>query len=206
MRRIVLRTLLLFIILTAAVLAWIFGGRQLGLFLDRFGTVEMERMPVTELGYEGADRGGLLRFGTRRLGATGLDNKPFPLRIAPDTTNHLVLTISEKSFPLGELVSALSPDSETSFTVRPEKEDEAFLSVRRSLLSWPTPFDFNFMTGHAPSWKRHLYYQLSWTKRSGAKLEMLWRYEQYFYPSDGWTAGEMTREGTTGLIKAGIKP
>ena len=67
-------------------------------------------------------------------------------------------------------------------------------------------FDFNFMTGHAPSWKRHRYHQLVWTKRSGAKLEMLWRYEQYFYPTDGWAAGNMTREGNTGLIKAEIKP
>ena len=60
------------------------------------------------------------------------------------------------------------------------------------------------MTGHAPSWKRHYYHQLVWKKRSGAKLEMLWRYEQYFYPADGWTEGNMTHEGTTGLIKVEI--
>jgi hypothetical protein len=35
---------------------------------------------------------------------------------------------------------------------------------------------------------------------------MLWRFEQYFYPTDGWVAGHMTHEGNTGLIKAEIKP
>src|SRR5205823_14758117 len=59
--------------------------------------------------------------------------------------------------------------------------------------------DLNFMTGHSPSWKRHLYYQLLWKKTSGAKLEMLWRYEQYFYPGNGWASGFMTHEGSTGL-------
>jgi hypothetical protein len=35
---------------------------------------------------------------------------------------------------------------------------------------------------------------------------MVWRFEQYFYSTDGWTGGDMTREGSTGLIKAEIKP
>ena len=84
-----------------------------------------------------------------------------------------------------------------SLSVRPRSEaenlatvppagDDAFIEIRRSILSWPTPFDFNFMTGHSPSWKRHLYYRLALEKPSGAKLEMLWRYEQYFYPGNGW--------------------
>ncbi len=75
-----------------------------------------------------------------------------------------------------------------------------------SILSWPTPFDFNFMTGHSPSWKRHLYYRVLWKKPSGAKLEMLWRYEQYFYPGNGWASGFMTRQGFTGLIQVDIRP
>jgi hypothetical protein len=62
------------------------------------------------------------------------------------------------------------------------------------------------MTGHSPSWKRHRYYELIWKKRSGAQLQMVWRFEQYFYSTDGWTGGDMTREGSTGLIKAEIKP
>ena len=117
-----------------------------------------------------------------------------------------MLITSGKSFTLGELVPASTHESGATFAVRPDAADEASLTVRRSFLSWPTPFDFNFMSGHSPSWNRHRYYELIWKKRSDAQLQMLWRYEQYFYSSDGWAEGDMTREGSTGLIKAEIKP
>jgi hypothetical protein len=35
---------------------------------------------------------------------------------------------------------------------------------------------------------------------------MLWRYEQYFYPDNGWASGFMTLEGSTGLIQLDISP
>jgi hypothetical protein len=206
MRRIIFRTLLLFLSLGALGLIWIFGGRHIALVLDRLGTAEIEKIPIAELSYEGAASGGLFRVGGEMLSTTGTDNHPFPLSIVPEKNNKLILVISGQSFPLGEIVSASAPESAATFTVRPEKDDEASLVVRRSFLSWPTPFEFNFMTGNSPSWKRHRYHQLVWKKRSGAKLEMVWRYEQYFYPGDTWVAGNMTREGTTGLIKAEIKP
>ena len=38
----------------------------------------------------------------------------------------------------------------------------------------------------------------------GGRLEMLWRYEQYFY--ENWASGLMTRAGTTGLIRVDIRP
>jgi hypothetical protein len=92
----------------------------------------------------------------------------------------------------------------------PPEGDDASIQVRRSILSWPTPFDFNFMTGHSPSWKRHLYYELRWKKNTGATLDMIWRYEQFFYgqqliPGNGWGNGFMTSEGSTGLIQVAIK-
>jgi hypothetical protein len=206
MRRVLLRVIRIAICLGAVGLAWIFGGRQLSLFFNQFETIVMERTPITQLGYDGAETGGLLRLDSRMLSTTGPDHQPFPLRIAPDASNELVLTTSGKSFTLGELVPALTQESGATFTVRPDAGDEVALTVRRSFLSWPTPFDFNFMSGHSPSWKRHRYYELVWKKPSGPQLQMLWRYEQYFYPSDGWAGGDMTREGSTGLIKAEIKP
>jgi hypothetical protein len=204
LRRIILGTLVIAAALAAVGLGWIFGGRHLALFIDRFGTVEVQRTVVAQLGYDGMERGGLLRLGSGFLGTTGSDQQPFPLRIAPNENNKVALTTSGRSFVLGELSSAPPQESGAAFAIQPEKEDEVSLTVRRSWLSWPTPFDFNFMTGHAPSWKRHCYYQLVWKKRSGAKLEMLWRYEQYFYAADGWTEGNMTHENTTGLIKVEI--
>ena len=86
----------------------------------------------------------------------------------------------------------------------PLPTDQAFLVTRHSVLSWPNPVDFNFMTGRAPSWKRHIYYEVRWKKASGAKLEMLWRYEQFFYPGSGWATGFMTRESSTGLVRIDI--
>ena len=202
MGRFFLRILLIVLCLGVLGLIWIFGGRQVALLLDRFGTAEVERIRVTELSYE---PGGNFRFGTMLLGITGSDNRPMELRIEPDAHNKLFLTLSGKSFPLGDLLPA-APDSVAALAIRPDKGDAVSITVRRSLLSWPTPFDFNFMTGHAPSWKRHRYHQLVWTKLSGATLELLWRHEQYFYPNDGWTEGNMTHEGSTGLIRGAIKP
>ena len=45
--------------------------------------------------------------------------------------------------------------------------------ARHSVLSWPTPFDINLMTGQSPSWKRHTYYEILWKKSVGANLRML---------------------------------
>jgi hypothetical protein len=191
--------------LVALGLIWIFGGRQIALVLDRLGTVEIEKVTISELSYEGAASGGIFRVNNGMLSTMGSDDHPYPLSIVPDANNKLILFISGKSFPLGDLLPASSQESATNFTVRPDKDDEASITVRRSFLSWPTPFDFNFMTGHAPSWKRLRYHQMVWKKRSGPRLEMLWRYEQYSYPAEGWTEGNMTHENTTGLIRAEIK-
>jgi len=106
-------------------------------------------------------------------------------------------------FPFGPLVS----DADTAgdrLAAIPSPTDQAFLATRHSVLSWPNPLDFNFITGRAPSWKRHIYYEVRCKKASGAKLEMLWRYEQFFYPGSGWASGFMTHEGSTGLIRVKI--
>ncbi|HYJ04774.1 MAG TPA: hypothetical protein VEX43_06550 [Chthoniobacterales bacterium] len=174
----------------------------MALLLDQFGTAEVERLPITELSYE---PGGNFRMGTILLSITGPDNHPLPLSVVPDPNNRVILTLSGKSFPLGDLLPA-APESVAAFALRPDKRDAVSITVRHSLLSWPTPFEFNFMTGHAPSWKRHRYHQMVWTKQSGATLELLWRHEQYFYRNDGWMNGNMTHEGSTGLIRGAIKP
>jgi hypothetical protein len=202
MGRLFLRILLILVSLGLIGLLWIFGGRQTALLFDRFGTAEVARIRVTELSYE---LGGNLRFGTMMLSFTGPDNRPVPLSIMPDANNRLILTLAGRSFELGDLLPP-AQDSVAALAIRPDKEDAVSITVRRSLLSWPTPFDFNFMTGHAPSWKRHRYHRLVWKKQTGATLELLWRHEQYFYPNEGWTVGTMTHEGSTGLIRGAIKP
>ncbi len=174
-------------------------GRQISLFVDRFGTIETGSARINSIVYEGSGTGGILRINDLALGLND-KNGPTP-NIGTTKDNQLGLATGGKVFAFGP------PRSEAeNLAAVPPASDDAFIRIRRSALSWPTPLDTNFMTGHSPSWKRHRYYQLVWKKPSGANLEMLWRYEQYFYPGDGWGNGFMTREGSTGLIRVDIRP
>jgi len=196
----ILVTLGILTALGVAVLAtWIFGGRQVSLFLDRFGTIETASERVRSLVYEGSGTGGLLRV--NELGLSLNDrNGPDP-NIGTTKNGQLGVANGGKVFAFGP------PRSEAeNLAVAPQAGDDAVIEIRRSVLSWPTPFELNFMTGQSPSWKRHLYYRLLWKKPSGEKLEMTWRYEQYFYPGNGWASGFMTRQGSTGLIQVTINP
>ena len=199
MRKILI-TLGIVIAFVVAVLAtWIFQGRQVSLFLDRFGTIETASKRVNSLVYNGRGTGGTLRVNDLELSLNDR-NDPAP-SIGTTKNDQLGLADRGKVFAFGP------PRSETeNLATAPPPGDDAFIQIRRSVLSWPTPFDFNFMTGHSPSWKRHLYYRVLWKKSSGGKLEMLWRYEQYFYPGNGWASGFMTHEGSTGLILLDIRP
>jgi len=193
-------TLAILVGIIAAVSAtWIFGGRQLSLFIDRYRTIETASARINSITYEGNGTGGLLRVNDLALSLNDTSG-PSPT-IGSTKDNQLALAAGGKVFAFGP------PRSEAeNLAAVPPASDDAFIEIRRSVLSWPTPFDFNFMTGHSPSWKRHIYYRLLWKKTSGAKLEMLWRYEQYFYPANGWGSGFMTKEGSTGLVEVQIRP
>jgi len=189
----------------AAILAsWIFGGRQLSLFIDRFRTVEIDSTKINSIAYEGSGTGGILIVNDAGLSLNETAPNLSP-SMGSTKDNQFALASGGKVFAFGRLGSAAESASDHLATTTPAGDD-ASLVTRRSIVSWPTPFDLNFMTGQSPSWKRHIYYQLRWKKSSGATLEMLWRYEQYFYPRNGWGSGFMTREGSTGLIRLDIRP
>jgi hypothetical protein len=179
--------------------AWILGGRQLSLVIDRYRTIETASARIHSITYEGSGTGGMLRVNDLALSLNEA-NGPSP-NIGSTKDNQLALSAGGKVFAFGP------PRSEAeNLAAIPPPGDEAFIAIRRSILSWPTPTNFNFMTGQSPSWKRHVYYELRWKKSSGATLEMLWRYEQYFYPANGWGSGFMTKEGSTGLVEVDISP
>ena len=199
MRRILITLAILVVCIATVSATWIFRGRQISLFIDRFGTVETASARINSITYEGSGTGGILHINDLALGLND-KNGPTP-NIGSTKDGQLALAAGGKVFVFGP------PRSEAeNLAAVPPASDDALIAFRRSFLSWPTPFDLNFMTGHSPSWKRHLYYQVRWHKQNGAKLEMLWRYEQYFYPGDGWAGGFMTREGSTGLIRVNIQP
>lgn len=204
MRKFLKRIAIVVALVAALSAAWVFGGRQISLFLDRFGTIETVTAPITVITYEGNGAGGILHVNELGLSLNKSDaSSPSP-NIGSTKDEQLALSFGGKVFAFGPSRS-VAKNSSDNLAATPQAGDDASVSIHRSLLSWPTPFDFNFMTGHSPSWKRHRSYRLTWKKQSGAKLEMLWRYEQYFYPSDGWTDGQMTHEGSTGLIRVDIQ-
>jgi hypothetical protein len=197
MRKILIALAILIAFFIAVLATWIFGGRQISLFLDRFGTIEMTSARINSIAYEGSGTGGILHINDLGLSLNDR-NGPTP-SVGTTKNDQLALADRGNVFAFGPVRT----ETEKLATV-PPVGDDAFIEIRRSVLSWPTPFEVNFMTGHSPSWKRHLYYRLVWKKPSGANLEMLWRYEQYFYPGNDWASGFMTREGSTGLIQVAI--
>ena len=181
----------------------IFRGREISSFIDRYWTGEIESAPIQSIGYEGSGTGGM--FIVNGVSLSLNDVRPdSSLSVGSTKNNQLALATSGKVFSFGPLTSTSDNTGERLATV-PPIGDQAFIAMRHSILSWPTPLDLNFITGQSPSWKRHIYQEIRWKKSSGAKLQMLWRYEQFFYPGNGWTSGFMTREGSTGLIRVDIK-
>ena len=198
MRKILITPAVLIAVVIAFVAIWIFYGRQSSLFLDRFGTIEVTSTRINSIAYQGNGTGGIFHVNDLELSLNDR-NGPAP-SIGTTKNDQLALADRGKVFAFGPVRT----EAENLATV-PPAGDDASIEIRRSILNWPTPFEVNFMTGHSPSWKRHLYYRVSWKKSSGASLEMLWRYEQFFYPGNGWTSGFMTRKGSTGLIRVDIK-
>ena len=187
---------------------WVFFGRQISVLGDRLGTIEIASVPIHAIVYEGSGTGGWLTVNDVHLSLDGANPK-IALSIGSTKDNQFAVASGGKVFALGPLKST-GENGGDYLAVVPPTGDEAFFVTRRSALSWPTPFDLNFMTGHSPSWKRDLYYHLLWKKSYGATLEMVWRYEQSYYgqqlvPGTGWDSGFAVREGSTGLVRVDIK-
>jgi hypothetical protein len=198
MRKILITLAVLITVVIVFLVTWIFYGHQISLLLDRFGTIEMSSARINSISYEGNGTGGVLHVNDLELSLNDR-NGPAP-SIGTTKNDQLALADREKVFAFGPVRT----EAENLATV-PPAADDASIEIRRSILNWPTPFEVNFMTGKSPLWKRHIYYEIRWKKSSGANLEMLWRYEQFFYPGSGWASRFMTHEGSTGLIRVEIK-
>jgi hypothetical protein len=198
MRKILITLAVLIAVVIVFLATWIFYGYKISLLLDRFGTIEVTSARINSIAYQGNGTGGILHVNDLELSLNDR-NGPTP-SIGTTKNDQLALADRGKVFAFGPVRT----EGENLATVSPAGDDTS-IEIRRSILNWPTPFETNFMTGHSPSWKRHLYYRVRWRKSSGANLEMLWRYEQYFYPGNGWASGFMTRQGSTGLIRVDIK-
>src|SRR6266480_1656950 len=146
MRRIPITLGILIVFLIALLALWTLRGRQLSLCIDRFGTIETASAGINSIAYEGSGTGGILHINDLALGLND-KNGPTP-NIGTTKDNQLGLATGGKVFAFGPPRS----EAENLATV-PPAGDDAFIRTRQSALSWPTPFDLNFMTGHSPSWK-----------------------------------------------------
>lgn len=203
MRKLLLTLGILVVCVVALLAIWIFAGRQLSLVIDRFGTIEIASAQVDSIAYEGSGTGGSLIINGLRL---SLNDAPLKLspNIGSTKDNQFALATRGRVFAFGPLTSG-KESGDNRLTAVPPKDDNTSFITRYSVISWPTPFDFNFVTSRPPIWKRHVYYRLRWNKPSGATLEMLWRDEQNFYPGKAWGNGLMIREGSRRLIGLNVQ-
>ena len=191
------------VIAASFIIAWLVAGRQITLFLDRFITLRVESLPVSPLEFDIGD----LRIGGVSLPLIGTDNLRFNLRVLTDSKDRLVLSTGGQSFILGPRLTPPDPAGRPDVKFTSEQGDELSLELRRSAFSRPTPpFQINVFGGSNPSWRRHLYYRLEWKKRSGGKLDMLWRFEQQYYSRTGWNDGYVMYDFSTGLLRVKISP
>lgn len=193
------RLIFVFMILIVAAGLWLWRGRDLSMLIDRFKTIETSTLPIKSISYEGTGTGGVLHVGDVALSLNETQLGSSLPNVGTTKDGQLALSFGGKVFSFGPASS--DPDH---LVANAPSDDIATLSIQQSAVSWPNFFSFNFMTGKSPTWKRQVYQKLKWTKPGGAKLEMVWRYEQYFYGDQGWLGGAMTREGTTGLIRIDI--
>jgi hypothetical protein len=189
-----------FIALAAALsIAWLLAGRKVSLMADRIGTIRTSSVPIKVVAYEGSGTGGTLVVNDFRLDLTPADANVGPPNVGTTKEGEVALSFGGKVFPFGPM----KPDSQSpdeKLAAAPPPGDIALIEISHSAIDWIEPFRINFMTGQSPSWLRHVYYRVAWERPSGAKLDLVWRYEQHFYSGSGWGSSFMTRPGSTGLI------
>jgi hypothetical protein len=174
-------------------MVWLIVGRRLTLLVDKLNTAEVAAIQVPFLYYDSA---------ALKLGGASADSDlarllfDLPVRFNGDSA---FIDVDGEAFELGTITRRGDSAGEQRQII-PASRDSVSYAVERSVLAWPV-FELNFMTGHAPSFKRHLYHRLIWRKRSGRQLEMLWRFEQWKYPALGWSGVSGMASDGTGLIR-----
>ena len=124
-------------LLVAMSILWVFGGRQLSLFLDRFGTVELVSAPIKSISYEGNGRGGILHVNDLALSLNSLGPVLRSLEIGTTKDDQVALSFGGHVFSFGARRAAQSDELATA----PPLGDDASIAMRRSAISWPTPLD-----------------------------------------------------------------
>jgi hypothetical protein len=221
-RSVLVRAGIAVVVLGVLGVLWLNESRHAVTLLDRIHTVPVATLPSNPVGWNGT----FLQFGAAVEGMIGpqgwngpdllvgghildLDGPaPSPASLTVDDQNRLVISVhSGGRMILGTRVGTL-PGADTPIPAyAAEPGDVTAMTIDHSWLSWPTFFDFHFgyLDGPSSTWHRNFYYRLSWKKRSGEQLEMLWRLKQGYDAANGWTAAGGSDDGATGLVSAQIR-
>src|SRR6266550_1487017 len=133
MRKIPITLAILIACIAALSATWIFRGRQLSLFIDRFGTIETASARINLIAYEGSGTGGILHINDLALGLND-KNGPTP-NIGTTKDNQLGLATGGKVFAFGP------PRSEAeNLAAVPPAGDEAFRRKIRNAVALRTIF------------------------------------------------------------------
>jgi hypothetical protein len=195
MRKILSGFAVIIALLVAISIVWIFGGQRLSLFLDRFGPVELESVPVKSVSYEGAGTGGVLLINQTRLSLIPADTDISEVHVGTTKDGQFGLSYGGKVFAFGPVRSSENEALAASI----EPADAASIATRHSYLGWLT-----FSRGQWPVWNRYDYYQLTWKKQNGARLEMVWKNGPNYYRDHGWIIMITMHGEITGLIRVDI--
>ena len=183
----------------AGVVVWLVAARSFSVLIDRIDLARITETPVPRLRFEN----GTIEVADARLDTLTTETMPSGLNVVVQPGGRTILTYGGKTFPCGPGQWAPTPNGLPDIGFSPDAGDTVSLLTERSHLSWPTPLEMNFMTGSAPSWKRHSYSRLTWEKRSRARLEMVWRVEQAWFKDGGWRPQSMAYV-TAGLLRVSI--
>ena len=195
----VLRIILAIAAVIALFFLWYLAARPVALATNSFSAETLPSPHIDRIGWNGT----YLRIDNRIRGLTGSDDQSI-LQLSVDANHHLVATAGGRTITLGtESPKPLPDDSETIPAFAADPGDHITLTQTRGRIAWPNWFSFQL--GNSPSWKRFVTERLVWRKKSGATITLLWRYEEYYYDSEGrWVGADMVGPDSCGLVKAEI--
>ncbi len=193
--------LLVLVAAVAAFVLWYVAARPLALATESVSAEVLATPHIDKIGWNGT----YLRLNDRIRGLTG-SNDVAILQLSVDSAHRLVATAGGRTIELGaQSPVPLPDDNETIPAFAPDPGDRITFTQTRGRIAWPSWFATNYMTGNTPSWKRFVTDRLVWTKPSGATLTLLWRYEEYYYESEGhWMGADMVGPDSCGLVQADI--
>jgi hypothetical protein len=146
-------------IVVAGLLLWVFWGRTVVGWLDRFFLADVRQLAVIPL--EVRER------------EIALGNKIWPI------DSGIEIRRDQGGWP--SLVS-----EGKSFCGCFGEDDQISMTTCHSRLFWPRFFEINFLGGTVSRWRRHAFDRLVWKKKSGQQLEIVWRHQEWFYRRSGW--------------------